>query len=526
MIKQKKLIIFFFILYVIIGICLSVLNGISHDQYHEQLNWLINFQAIKGILFNNDNYEILKNYIDKYHGIGFHYISQPFQLVLFNFISDITQTSNIGAIYISRHIPTFIIFSISGIYFFLLCIKVSNNFNFALLSSLIFFLYPYLFGHAQINAKDIPFMSFWIISTYYLFKLIEKIYNQESILLTDIFIFSLTTSFLISIRITGFLIFIEYLISLIIFINYKKINIIYFFKKNLYFFIKFFLITVSLIYFLNPILWLDPLEIFRSLEWMSQYYHNTCTLTLGDCMRAKNLPSSYIFIWLFFKLPLIVLIGIAFFPIIEKKLFNNRINSIYYFSLLITVLTILFIMILNNVSLYDEIRHLMFLLPLIIIISLYNIFIYKKKIFMFLTILTCIFFILENISLKKYQYTWLNSFAKFTKIEKNFEVDYWGVSNKNLQRKIIEYKNQKNLSPKTCVYGDLYTNVFLEKFNFTCFGLYSQIDSIKQRPFFAYQNVRNIKRSNPKDCKLIHLEKYKYFMGSAEITVGKLWFCD
>ena len=133
MIKQKKVIIFFFIIYLISGVTLSILNGISHDQYHEQLNWLINFQAIQGIIFNNDNYEILKNYIDKYHGIGFHYFSQPFQIVTSNIVSDIIQTSNLGAIYISRHIPTFIIFSISGIYFFLLCLKVSNNFNFALL---------------------------------------------------------------------------------------------------------------------------------------------------------------------------------------------------------------------------------------------------------------------------------------------------------------------------------------------------------------------------------------------------------
>ena len=30
-----------------------------------------------------------------------------------------------------------------------------------------------------------------------------------------------------------------------------------------------------------------------------------------------------------------------------------------------------------------------------------------------------------------------NSFAKLNKIEKNFEVDYWGVSNKNIQKKLL-----------------------------------------------------------------------------------------
>ena len=48
--------------------------------------------------------------------------------------------------------------------------------------------------------------------------------------------------------------------------------------------------------------------------------------------------------------------------------------------------------------------------------------------------------------MKKYQYTWLNSFAKFTNIEKNFEIDYLGISNKNIQKEILVYskKNSNN----------------------------------------------------------------------------------
>ena len=58
--------------------------------------------------------------------------------------------------------------------------------------------------------------------------------------------------------------------------------------------------------------------------------------------------------------------------------------------------------------------------------------------------MTLIFFILENIALKPYQYTWLNSFAKFTNIEKNFEIDYWGISNKKLQKEIIKDFNTRD----------------------------------------------------------------------------------
>ena len=74
--------------------------------------------------------------------------------------------------------------------------------------------------------------------------------------------------------------------------------------------------------------------------------------------------------------------------------------------------------------------------------------------------------------------------------------------------------------------GDLYADVFLEKKGYKCFGTYSQIDSVGERPFFAYQNVRNLKRSKPKDCNLIKIEKYNYTLSSKDIVTGKLWYCE
>ena len=67
---------------------------------------------------------------------------------------------------------------------------------------------------------------------------------------------------------------------------------------------------------------------------------------------------------------------------------------------------------------------------------------------------------------------------------------------------------------------------FYLKKGFTCFELYSVLDSAKKRPFFAYQNARNIKRNKPNDCKLIHLEKFNYTLSKKDIVAGKLWFCD
>tara|TARA_B100001063_G_scaffold220025_1_gene224563 strand:+ start:1086 stop:2669 length:1584 start_codon:yes stop_codon:yes gene_type:complete len=514
-----------FFLYFIIGAYLSLTTGISHDQYHEQLNWKINFEAIQSIFFDKGSYEVLLNYLDKYHGIAFHYISQPVQFLIYEKVANFYDVTLDGSYYLSRHLAVFIFFCFAGYFFYLLSYKISNDKNFSIICLVLLFLYPYLFGHAQINGKDIPFMSVWIISTFLLFKIIESFYYEEEIGFINILLISLVTAFLISIRVTGILILLEYFIALIILLNVKNIKFFSFLNKNKNFFILFPIFLLFFIYIFNPILWLNPLELINSIKWMGKYYHDVCTLTLGNCMKALNLPSSYIFIWLFFKLPIIILLGLAAFPLIEKKIFNDGLKTIFYGIISITTLTILFLLILRNVALYDEIRHIMFLIPLIFLIGLYNIFIFNKNLFYVTSILVMIFFIFENISLKKYQYTWLNSLAKFTDIKKNFEIDYMGISNKNLQLKIYEYSIKNDIPRDTCVYGNSYSDVFLSNKGFTCFKLYSSLDSAKNKPFFAYQNGRNIKRSNPKDCKLIHSENYRYTLSKKDIVSGKLWFC-
>ena len=135
-------------------------------------------------------------------------------------------------------------------------------------------------------------------------------------------------------------------------------------------------------------------------------------------------------------------------------------------------------------------------------------------------------FIFENLSLNPYQYTWLNSFAKFTNISKNFEVDYWGVSNKKLTKKIVQYSEENSISKDTCIYGDIFAKEYLTTKNFTCFKTYSQLDAAKEKTLFAYKNLRNVKRSDPKDCKLILNETYNYSFYKKKISVGTAWFCN
>jgi hypothetical protein len=525
-IKKNHLFYFFLIIYITIGVYLSLTTGISSDEFHEQKNWSINYQAIKDFI-NNGNYENLINYRDKYHGIAFQFISQPIQYFFKDLVTNLNNLTEYGGLLISKHLVVFLIFSVSGIFFYLISLKITKDIKFSILSSCAYLLYPYLFGHAQFNPKDIPFLSFWIINTFFSIRLVEDIYLKKKINVNYLILFSFLTAFLISIRILGILIFIQYLVSLIIYFEKTKISLSIFLKNNYRSLFVIIIFLLIFIYILNPIFWHNPFEFINSIKWMSKYPQNICTLTNGDCLYSLNLPSSYYFTWLFFKLPILILIGCCLFPFVEKKIFNDDIRTIYYGTIIITVPLIIIILILKNAALYDELRHIMFLFPLIFLISLTNLFYFlNKKFFNFFSIALIIFFIFENVNLNPYQYTWLNSFAKFSKIEKNFEVDYWGLSNKNITKKIIEFTEKNSIKKTTCIYGDQYIKEFLSPYDFDCFKRYTQVDAAKIRPFFAFQSLRNVKRSNPKDCDLIWNETFNYSFYDTDISAATLWYCD
>lgn len=525
---MKKIIIFpkiLFFFYLIIGIFLSINTGISHDELSEELNWLKNFEAYKSI-FGFGDYKELASYREKYYGISFQLISQPIQFFTYSFVSEITETSKYAAYLLSKHISIFLIFFLSGIYFYRLCFLISNSKKFSIISTFIYLTFPYLYGHALINPKDIPFLAFWLISTFYYFKILKLVYDESYISFKSIFKLAIFTSFLVSVRIAGLIIFFEFVIGLFVLLNFKKkIDFFFILRKNLRHIYSFILIFLFTIYILNPVVWFNPLEIINSISHMSKYFNNVCTLTLGKCQKSLDLPASYYFIWIFFKLPIISLFGLSIYPLIEKKIFKSEFSNVILLTIIISIVSIILLFILKKVAIYDEIRHILFIVPLILIVSFYSIYLLKEKIFYFFSFITLILFFLDSFKMYPYQYTWMNEFARLYDINKNFEIDYWGTSNINLQKKIINFYKREKYNNNICVYGDAYTSAYLEKYNFKCFDHYVKIDEIKVRPFLAYQNLRNLKRNSPNNCELMSEENYSYFFSKQKLVVGKLWYC-
>ena len=518
---------FFLIFYFFIIVIASLNTGITHDERFELHNFQLNKNIISNFFLNtNLNTDYLygtKTYMNAFYGIGFHLFSYPIEKILnlFNLNFELTEE---GKLQLVKHPAIIILFVISGIYFKKIVFLTTSNKNFSSLSAIIFLLYPYLLGHNFFNVKDAPFMSVWLICTFYIIDLVKNFLKKNEISTTKVIFLAILTSFLISIKIVGILIFFEFLIFIIFLFYYSNLRINIFLKKIYKPFIIYLSIIVILTYLLNPHFWYKPLIFISAIDFFKNHVQTVCTLTLGECMKAQSLPSSYLPIWLFFKLPIVVLVGLFIFPLVERKIFALKSNSIIIGSLGITVFGILFILIIFNAVLYDELRHILFLVPIILIISFTSIYYYfSKKIITFFFVIYVLFFAHQNIKLFPYNYIWINNFSNFINVTKNFELDYWGVSTKSISN---FFKNQE--IDKDCIISNRNETIeyyLIGKSN-QCFIDFKNMDKKNIRPFFIALLERRLDKSLPDNCFQVYEEKVNLNFSRKKLVMARVFKCE
>ncbi len=522
-IKKNFLIIFLFF-YLIFGSLASIKSGISFDENHEEINWRDNVNISKKLsshlLFGEEiDLKILERTVG--YGIGFQLISQPIQFLLKDLIAN-NNISDFGGHLLAKHFVVFLFFFTSGIFFYLILKKIIENENFTKTGTIIYLLYPYLFGQSLFSPKDIPFMSIWLICTYFSLKLFERLIDKQGISNLNTIFFAFMTSYLLSIRIAGILIFIQYLATFIIYLSLTNINIFLFLKKFYSNLLIFVFATIFFTIVFYPELWINPLGVVDVINTMSNHFNNVGTNTYGKIMYSTNLPSTYMLIWFSVKLPIIIIIGICLIPFTEKKIFNSSKRSIYFGSLLISTILIPLILIFRKVHLYDELRQVMFLFPLIFIIGLVSVYTFSKKFFYIISMLTITLFLIENIKINPYQYVWFNLPSRSVDLTNKFELEYQGLSG----REIAEFLNNSD-KKDLCILANPMHSVkpFLNKNKFTCFDSWQKIDTDYRRPFLGVQNVRNIKKSKPYKCESIHETGFKLLFHKKKFITGRLLEC-
>lgn len=416
------------LLFALIGFFTAGQYGFAWDEYAQREIGEVNIKYI----LNKDNY--LFEYGARDHGAIF----EMFLIA----IEKLTGVSIEKDIYTQRHFVTHLFFLLSAYYFFKLILLLYKEKTIAIIGLLFLILNPTIYGHSFFNSKDLPFLSMLIIC-FYQFALAFRDKKYFQFILLCIF-----TSILINIRIMGilFLFFTLFFLTFDAFVLRKEKHLL---KKNLLLSILFFTTTIVFVIIGWPLLWKNPIDNFTfAFNNLSQYPWNGENLFKGELISAKNLKWNYIPTWFSINTPIIyffmgllgiLLVVITFFKNLkEQNLKNiNKNNALYLMSLFAPIVIVV---VLHSV-LYDGWRHLFYIYPPFVMLSIYFIWYfsktkYKKLVYVaaMLGILNISIFIATNFP---YHHVYFNQFVSLHEgeyLRKNYDMDFWAVSyNKSLE---------------------------------------------------------------------------------------------
>ena len=263
--------------------------------------------------------------------------------------------------------------------------------------------------------------------------------------------------------------------AFLIFENLEQGNIL----KKLNFILIILFLYLFFTYLLWPYLWSDPINNFIfSLKSFSNYGWDGSTLYLGDYVKANNLPWHYPFVWIVVSSPIIYsllfLVGSykifsIFFTNLDS-LWKNLYEKMDLFILAFFFGPIFAVIILNS-TLYNGWRHLYFVYPALIYISIFGLNyslsfklnkFYKSGFFIiiFLSIFVNIFNIVK---LHPFQNIYFN-FLVEKKANNLFDVDYWGLGNAHSILKILDDINEsENINVRTASFTPLNYSKYIIK---------------------------------------------------------------
>jgi len=163
---------------------------------------------------------------------------------------------------------------------------------------------------------------------------------------------------------------------------------------------------------------------------MAQFPGSGCTLTAGQCIGRTNQAAysvpSYLGLWYAVQLPVLLQIGLLLGIVLYIRSFRkaNPLKHLVAASFIWPIT----IMIILKPTLYDGIRHTLFLIPLMVSVVFVNIsehFWLRCRLWL---AAYGVFLLIDAVTLQPYEYVWFNEWARFFSNETNYETDYWAYS--------------------------------------------------------------------------------------------------
>ncbi|MBU3584104.1 glycosyltransferase family 39 protein [Polynucleobacter sp. 15G-AUS-farblos] len=446
--NQKKIIVpLFFSLWMLIGIVAHNDYGLSMDESIERTTGLVSTKYLANSIplkpliddpvISQKEIPDLHDYADKSFGPFFAIVS-----ILLERIFNIGNGIDERKIYEFRHLLTFLFSFFGGVAIYQLAARRFKNWGIGLLAVLLLITSPRFFAESFYNNKDLVFLSLFALAANASIRFTLNVNKLNA------FWAALFTAAAIDTRIAA--IFLVGLTFLGISLRLQQRELC--FKNIIPPLLLYFLASAALVVLFWPLLWESPIANFlNTLGGFSRWVRSSLTiLFMGKEISSTAVPWEYIptYILITTPPPIILCFLIGAYLILKSlsttarkkgRLFLNsdQIQDLIFCA--IVFIPILSAIALNSVV-YDGWRHLYFIYPFILLVSILGITHFYQQVniaskLMRSGFFICIsLFIAHNILWIKnahpYQYSYFNLFAGKNWVSK-FDVDYWGLSNKN-----------------------------------------------------------------------------------------------
>ena len=430
---QKKLTFLFFLIFFISGIFVVKDYGVSSDEYSSRIKGFVTLNYLGEIVSKeytkkikkDKNIPDIKNYEQKIYGVVFE-APASFLEIIFKIKDKKNQ-------FILRHYLNFLVFFIGVVFFYKILKLRFENWFVPLIGSIILVLSPRIFANSFYNNKDLVFLSFFIISSFYAIKFINNQNFKNSLY------FSIFAALAIDVRILGILIPI-----LVFFINNVKNLVQKSFKEKFFLNLSNLFLVFLFVIIFWPYLWESPVNNFIfAFKGMANFEIETFNLFFSKIINAKNVPWYFIPIWILITTPILYVIlflsglYLMIYYFFQNKILNLDKNNYIDIFFISTLSAPLIAVVLFNSTLYNGWRQMYFVYPSIIFISsicinyFYNLkSILIKKILLSVLILYSFNVLLWIIKNHPHQYVYFNETINKKNLENKFDLDYWGLSYK------------------------------------------------------------------------------------------------
>jgi Tfp pilus assembly protein PilF len=275
-------------------------------------------------------------------------------------------------IYETRHFIN-ALYGVLGAIFTGLLAKELGGWRAAFLAAFLMLLSPRYFGHSMNNPKDIPFLTGYAMSLYFLILLMKQLPKPRmgTILWTGFGV-----AFIISLKIGG-------LLNLAYVGLFMGLWWLFFIKekgfvdglKQIPNLAKIFAIVAFIGYFFGILFWpygiIDPLNNpFKALKEFTNFQLLlTYELFEGKRLFMQFVPPHYIFKWIWISVPIAVLLGYFLgmaLPFLQKRdRWNTAVWAMMIFALFFPIVYIIY----KKSTLYSEWRHVLFVYAPMIALS-------------------------------------------------------------------------------------------------------------------------------------------------------------